>query len=168
MGDALSRPGPDRGTAELHTELLLERLSEDLSNRKVAVVWAKSGGQESKSPAGARRRLTEKFSRFLPEYREFHVSVQQQHKHGDSDYQAIMDVVTWLLAEERPYQPNTLQLPVTQPEDSFLAFRGKSGIMSDNVPLLIIGGPSSGKSITVPSFLVVYGKGAVVYSYARR
>jgi hypothetical protein len=119
--DALSSPGPGRGTAELQTGLMLERLGEDLEHRKVAVVWAKSDKQV---PVGARQRLTAKFARYLHEYKEFEITVQQHPRHDDDGYRVFIDIMSWLIHKERPEPPSSLLLEITHPDDYFLAFRG--------------------------------------------
>lgn len=117
--DALS--GPNIGVARGQLEMLLQRLSREIGNRRVAVVWSKS---DKHVPEETRLRLQGRFAKSLNVYREFSVSVQKTNV-SDIDFAPFIDIFGWLLAHESESASKPLVLDTTYPEDNMLAFRGR-------------------------------------------
>jgi hypothetical protein len=117
--DALS--GPNRGEARTNINLLSQRLSSELRNRPIAVVWSKSDKDLNKTIKEA---LFSNFSKLFQDHKEFAVSVQRKENESKVTEEAFIKLLSWLIESRRPSSWTDLELPVTQTQDAFLAFRG--------------------------------------------
>lgn len=113
--------GPRRGEARTNTIALAERLGDELADRPVAVVWAKSDIALKDS---VRRALENSFGKLFPLRREFHVSVQQEEGRARVTEDAFIDLLSWLLTTRRLTRVGHIPLPVQRVDDPMIAFRG--------------------------------------------
>jgi len=117
--DALA--GPDRGEARTNTNILAQRLSDELHGRPVAVVWAKSDIAIKKPIRDA---LAANFSRLFEHYKEFSVSVEPIGKASKATGDPFMKLLSWLLESRRGAKSAAPMLSIDQAGDPMLAFRG--------------------------------------------
>lgn len=117
--DALS--GPDRGEARTNIILLSQRLSSELLNRPIAIVWSKSDKAVNKT---IREALNSNFRKLLEHHKQFAVSVQRDENQFEVTEDPFIELLSWLLESRRPIDSRDLQLPVIQTHDALLSFRG--------------------------------------------
>jgi len=117
--DALS--GPNRGEARTNINLLSQRVSSELQNRPIAVVWSKSDKDVNKT---IREALVSNFSSLFEHHREFAVSVQAKKNALEVTQEAFIELFSWLLESRRPISWRDLQIPALQTYDSLMSFRG--------------------------------------------
>jgi len=121
--EALS--GSEFGLHRAEALRLIGRLSNELGNRPVAVLWAKADLKENiKAPIrlAIERQLKNAFQLF----KEFNISIENKADANGVNYHAsILEAVAWLLAEARHIKME-ISLPVLEDynNDPFLAYRG--------------------------------------------
>lgn len=116
--DALS--GSSKGDARIQLLNVARRLSEDINNRPVAIVWSKS---DVSVPEGFKSSLEKNFRKLFPVYEEFSVSVHLEQDVDGTTREEIMRLLDWLLRRRVVETAQDLVIP-TSGEDAFLSFRG--------------------------------------------
>src|SRR5207302_3493006 len=109
------------GEARTNTNLLSQRVSSELLDRPIAIVWSKSDKDVNKTIKEA---LVSNFSKLFEHHKEFAVSVQRKENELEVTEDAFMKLLSWLLESRRPISWMDLQLPVIQTHDALLSFRG--------------------------------------------
>jgi hypothetical protein len=117
--DALA--GPDRGEARTSANVLAMRLSGELQDRPVAVVWAKSDIDVKETIKLA---LASRFNKLFERCQEFSVSVEPNKDKTKVTSDAFMKLLTWLVESCRSPESAPPVMGVQQPNDPMLAFRG--------------------------------------------
>ena len=115
--DALS--GKKRGEARTQLLGLAQRLSGELLDRPVAIVWAKS---DKEVPESIQSTLKESFERLFPIYEEFSVSVMLNNSITE---EAFLKLLSWLLSGQRIFGFTMQKLPIMKSKDPLLSYRGR-------------------------------------------
>lgn len=119
--DRAALAGPRLGEMRTQLQQLAHRLSDEVAQRPVAVVWAKSDISIADT---LRASLQQRFDRLFSSSRVFDVTVRAGAPWNEASFDAILPLVDWLL--ERPVGRHRIstELPVEQSDDPFLAYRG--------------------------------------------
>lgn len=115
--DALS--GKKRGEARTQLLGLAQRLSGELLDRPVAIVWAKS---DKEVPESIQSTLKESFESLFPIYEEFSVSVMLNNSITE---EAFLKLLSWLLSGQRIFGFTMQKLPIMKSKDPLLSYRGR-------------------------------------------
>lgn len=121
FADRAALAGSQLGQARTQLQQLAHRLSDEVAQRPVAVVWAKSD-----IPIGdtLRSSLQQRFDRLFPISRAFDVTIQPGAPCDEASFDAILTLVDWLLERPAVRHRISIELPVEQSDDPFLAYRG--------------------------------------------
>jgi len=119
--DSKALAGPLRGEARTNTLALAERLGDEIRNRPVAVVWAKSDYEVKES---IRNALSTSFGRLFPLHREFSISIQRKDGTAEVTENSFIELLSWLLMTRRAPKVGHLALTTQKADDAMIAYRG--------------------------------------------
>lgn len=120
FADCAALVGPERGKARQQLEVLSQRLGEQVGDRPIAVVWAKS---DIEVRDALRHSLQSTFAKYFHSFREFHTSLPDKEEQG---FNSILPLMDWLL-ESRPVT-TWIDAPRVEMNDIFLAYRGRENL----------------------------------------
>jgi hypothetical protein len=115
VADCQRLAGQNRGIARADLLQLIDRLSNHINSRPVALVWTKS---ENSVPEGIRLAIQKALQESLPDATEFHVSISDPLTMANPIDEIVLQ--TW--------QSKIMQVadPLPKENDIFLSFRGNS------------------------------------------
>jgi hypothetical protein len=113
---------PERGKARDDLRDLARRLSPGLDGRSVAIVWTKS---DKEVKPVIEQDLRECFAAEFPDHAEFNVRMRFGNETHEDVEAPCLSLMNWALAPPANTRLPRLTLPIQDPSDLFLAFRGK-------------------------------------------
>lgn len=112
----------NRGIARNDLQNLLHRLGSTVSNRPVAVIWAKSDVVIAQA---IRKKLQNEFQNTLKNYKEFDVFAAPNDVNAENRGKGVLDSVEWLLSSVAEQRYPTIKIPRLVDSDPFFAYRGR-------------------------------------------
>ena len=120
--DSEELAGSNRGQARSLITTLARRLGDQSAGRPVIIVWAKSDITISKPIFST---LEETFEKCFSKPKTFEITVKPTEGWNESHYTVFINLLHSLLTTPNRVKANIEPLPVYQPKDLFLAFRGQ-------------------------------------------
>ena len=114
--------GSNRGEARNLITTMAQRLGDQTSGRPVIIVWAKSDLSISEQIFS---KLQQTFEKYFSKPETFNITVKPTEGWNDSHYAMFINLLHSLLTSQNRVKANIEPLPVYQPTDPFLAFRGQ-------------------------------------------
>jgi len=119
--DSEKLAGAERGQVRARLITLAERLANEAGDRPIAVVWAKS---DIEVPHPIVTALENKFRMLFRTYKEFKVSIHTENGQRRKFQDPFLELLGWLLCDDRNSITGIPHLQVLNANDPFLAFRG--------------------------------------------
>lgn len=113
---------PQRGMESGKLERLAQRLGNEVGDRPVAIVWAKS---DISVRDGVRHRLDDAFGQLFPNRRDFEVAAIPQDNVDERYFMrghGVLETMGWLIADHN--RTTRLEIPIPDTNDPFIAYRG--------------------------------------------
>jgi len=122
--DCAALVGPTRGNGREHLRRLVWRVSDELHDRPVALVWAKADVAVDPAMKEGLRAL---FQERLQHHREFAISVPEASEMDAGARHAFMELLDWLIGVPRPQGVILRHMAMSPAMDPLFAFRAPAG-----------------------------------------
>lgn len=126
IADSEELSGANRGLARGKIKDIIDRLSENIGNRRIALVWTKA---DIAVPSNMKRQIESSFFQKFPNSLTFSVSVLDQQSKASAtrppQLQEVLRVLSWAIRRPKSEIKTALITTILKPEKPLLAFRGR-------------------------------------------